>query len=148
MSSYFRELYAVSGVSFMIMGRYIIYTMFPVFLKGAAMYLLDVKGLWRTMLSSAVTQFMIVGAGGIIVKLIHPELEVFSALEGTGIENTALAVLITYLLVYLAVDAVMIYTVNKTFKGSRKAVAVTGAMDALNVCVMCIMFSHQIIITI
>ena len=44
MSVFFKELIAVSGISFLIMGRYIFYCLFPVFVKAAVMYLFDVKG--------------------------------------------------------------------------------------------------------
>ena len=148
MSAYFRELVAVSGISFIIMGRYIIYAMFPVFLKGTALYLFDIKGLWRTILSSLLTQFFMVGAGGIIAMLANPELDIFAALDGTGLENTALPVLITFIIVYLAADAAMIWTTDRTLKTEPKRYIVIISFDLVNIFMITLMFSHQIIITI
>ncbi|MBQ6675901.1 MAG: hypothetical protein IJM75_07205 [Ruminococcus sp.] len=148
MSSFFKELVAVSGLSFMILGRYLFYCLFPVFVKAAAMYLFDIKGLWRTALSSLLTQFMVIGAGGLAARLIHPELDIFYALEDTGIEKVGVAVLITLLVVYFAVDALMIRMANKTFSAGVKTYGVIIGADIVNIFLIALMFSHQIVITV
>lgn len=148
MSSFFKELVAVSGLSFMILGRYLFYCLFPVFVKAAAMYLFDIKGLWRTALSSLLTQFMVIGAGGLAARLIHPELDIFYALEDTGIEKVGLAVLIALLAVYFAVDALMIRMANKTFSAGAKTYCVVIGADIVNIFLIALMFSHQIVITV
>ena len=148
MSVFFKELIAVSGLSFIILGRYIIYCLFPVFLKAAAMYLFDVKGLWRVTLSSLLTQFMMIGAGGICARLIYPELDIFYALEDTGIEKAGAAVMILFAAIYLAVDMLMLRLANKSFKAGAKTYAVMLSADIVNFFLIALMFSHQIIITV
>ena len=148
MSVFFKELIAVSGLSFIILGRYLFYCLFPVFLKAAAMYLFDVKGLWATSLSSLVTQFMMVGAGGICARLIHPELDIFYALEDTGIEKAGLAVMILFAAVYLATDALMIRLTYKGFDAGIRTYAVIAGADFVNFFLIVLMFAHQIIITV
>ena len=148
MSVFFKELIAVSGLSFIILGRYLFYCLFPVFIKAAAMYLFDIKGMWRTSLSSLLTQFMMIGAGGIIARLIHPELDIFYALEDTGIEKAGAAVMIVFIVIYLLVDALMIRLANKSFAAPAKTFCVIASADIVNIFLITLMFSHQIIITV
>lgn len=148
MSVFFKELIAVSGLSFIILGRYVIYCLFPVFLKAAALYLFDVKGLWPITLSSALSQFMMIGAGGLLARLTSPELDIFYALEDTGIEKAGLTVLITFAVVYLLVDILMIRLVNKSFNAGKRAYFVIFGADIVNFFLIALMFSHQIIITV
>jgi len=148
MSVFLKELIAVSGISFIIMGRYIFYCLFPVFLKAAAMYLSDTKGLWKISLSSLLTQFTVVGAGALIARLIHPELDILYALEDTGIEKVGVFVMILLTAVYLAIDMLMVRISNKTPEtGAKPYITVLGA-DIVNFFLIVLMFSHQIIITV
>lgn len=148
MSDFFKELIAVSGISFIIMGRYIFYCLFPVFLKAAAMYLFDNKGIWAVSLSSLLTQFTVVGAGGIFARLIHPELDIFYALEDTGIEKVGVFVMITLIIVYLAVDMMILKVSCKNAENRAKPYITALGADIVNFFLIVLMFSHQIIITV
>lgn len=148
MSVFFKELIAVSGISFIIMGRYIFYCLFPVFLKAAAMYLFDVKGLWATSLSSLLTQFMIVGAGGICARLIHPELDIFYALEDTGIEKVGVFVMAAIVILYVSIDIFVVKISKKSPGNVAKPYATVLCADIANFFLIVLMFSHQIIITV
>lgn len=148
MSVFFKELIAVSGISFIIMGRYIFYCLFPVFLKAAAMYLFDVKGLWATSLSSLLTQFMIVGAGGICARLIHPELDIFYALEDTGIEKVGVFVMAAIVILYVSIDIFVVKISKKSPENVAKPYVTVLGADIANFFLIVLMFSHQIIITV
>ena len=148
MSVFFKELIAVSGLSFIIMGRYIFYCLFPVFIKAAMMFLLDVKGMWKISLSSLLTQFTLVGAGAIFARMIHPELDIFYALEDTGIENVGIFVMLTLIIVYISVDIIMMKISNKELFSNVKSLFTVLGADIVNFFLIVLMFSHQIIITV
>ena len=148
MSVFFKELIAVSGLSFIIMGRYIFYCLFPVFVKAAMMFLLDVKGMWKISLSSLLTQFTLVGAGAIFARMIHPELDIFYALEDTGIENVGIFVMLTLIIVYISADIIMMKISNKELFSNVKSLFTVLGADIVNFFLIVLMFSHQIIITV
>ena len=148
MSVFFKELIAVSGISFLIMGRYIFYCLFPVFVKAAVMYLFDVKGVWKTSLSSLLTQFTLVGAGGICARLIHPELDIFYALEDTGIEKVGIFVMAALIIVYVLIDVFVTKISNKSHSEGTKPLVTVLCADIANFFLIVLMFSHQIIITV
>ena len=148
MSVFFKELIAVSGISFLIMGRYIFYCLFPVFVKAAVMYLFDVKGVWKTSLSSLLTQFTLVGAGGICARLIHPELDIFYALEDTGIEKVGIFVMAALIIVYVLIDVFVTKISNKSHSEGAKPLVAVLCADIANFFLIVLMFSHQIIITV
>ncbi|WP_028509207.1 hypothetical protein [Ruminococcus sp. NK3A76] len=148
MSVFFKELIAVSGLSFIIMGRYIFYCLFPVFIKAAMMFLLDVKGMWKISLSSLLTQFTLVGAGAIFARMIHPELDIFYALEDTGIENVGIFVMLTLIIVYISADIIMMKISNKELFSNVKSLFTVLGADIVNFFLIVLMFSHQIIITV
>ena len=56
--------------------------------------------------------------------------------------------LITLLVVYFAVDALMIRMANKTFSAGVKTYGVIIGADIVNIFLIVLMFSHQIIITV
>ena len=56
--------------------------------------------------------------------------------------------MIVFMIVYLIVDLLMIRLANKGFNAGAKTYCIIAGMDIVNIFLIALMFSHQIIITV